>query len=92
MATYFFDSSALAKHYHSEEGTAKVEAIFREPGRRIIVSNLTVVEIRSMIAGKVRSGGLSEAEASSVADRFKADVAAGVIDVFAIIGLRLPSR
>jgi hypothetical protein len=47
LATYFFDSSALAKRYHPEEGSAKVEAM-------------------------------------SLADHFKADVAAGTIDVFAI--------
>jgi hypothetical protein len=58
--------------------------MFREPGRRIVISQLTVIEIRSMIAGKVRSGVLSQAEAAIVADRFKADVAAGIIDVFAI--------
>jgi uncharacterized protein len=82
--TYFFDSSALAKRYHPEEGSAKVEAIFREPGRRIIISHLTVIEIRSMIAGKVRSGVLNPTEATSVADYFKTDVAAGIMDVFAI--------
>jgi len=84
LATYFFDSSALAKRYHREEGSAKVEAIFREPGRRIIISNLTVLEIRSVIAGKVRSEVLSPEEATSVANHFKADVAAGTMDVFAI--------
>ena len=31
MAAYFFDSSALAKRYHPEEGSAKVAAIFLEP-------------------------------------------------------------
>jgi hypothetical protein len=84
LATYFFDSSALAKRYHQEEGSAKVEAIFREPGRRIIISHLTVIEIRSMIAGKVRSGVLSPVEATSVANHFKSDVAAGTVDVFAV--------
>jgi hypothetical protein len=84
LATYFFDSSALAKRYHPEEGSAKVDAIFREPGRRIILTHLTVIEIRSMIAAKVRSGVLNQAEATSVADHFKADVAAGTLDVFAI--------
>jgi hypothetical protein len=84
LASYFFDSSALAKRYHQEEGSAKVEEIFREPGRRIIISNLTVVEMRSMIAGKVRSGVLNEAEATRVGDHFKADIAAGTMDVFAV--------
>jgi hypothetical protein len=84
LATYFFDSSALAKRYHQEEGSAKVHAIFREPGRRIIISHLTVIEIRSMIAGKVRSGVLKHEEVTQVADHFKADIAAGMLDVFAI--------
>jgi hypothetical protein len=84
LATYFFDSSALAKYYHPEVGSAQVQEIFREPGRRIIISHLTVIEIRSMIAGKVRSGVLTQIEGARVADHFKADVAAGVIDVFAI--------
>jgi uncharacterized protein len=84
LATYFFDSSALAKRYHAEEGSARVESIFREPGRRIIISHLTSIEIRSVVAGKVRSGALSPGEATRVADYFKADIAAGTIDVFAI--------
>lgn len=84
MATYFFDSSALAKRYHPEEGSAKVAAIFREPGRRIVISHLTVIEIRSMIARKVRSGVLNQTEANDLTDYFKADIASGTIDIFAI--------
>jgi len=84
LATYFFDSSALAKRYHPEEGSAKVAAIFGEQGRRIIISHLTVIEIRSMIAGKFRSGVLSGAEANDLTGRFKADIASGALDIFAI--------
>ena len=84
MPAYFFDSSALAKRYHPEEGSAKVAAIFREPERRIIISHLTIIEIRSMIAGKVRSGVLTQSDAASITDHFKSDVASGAIGVFAI--------
>ena len=84
MPACFFDSSALAKRYHPEEGSAKVAAIFLEPDRRIIISHLTIIEIRSMIAGKVRSGVLTPAEATNVASHFKSDLASGAIDVFAI--------
>jgi len=84
LTAYFFDSSALAKQYHQEAGSAKVTAIFQEPERRIIVSQLTVVEIRSMLAGKVRSGTLKPMEARGVVDRFKADIASGTIEVFAL--------
>jgi PIN domain nuclease of toxin-antitoxin system len=56
MARYFFDSSALAKLYQAETGSAKVEAVFREPNRSIIISRLTVVEISSIFARRVRMG------------------------------------
>ena len=38
MARYFFDSSALAKLYQPEAGSASVEALLNEPGRSILVS------------------------------------------------------
>lgn len=84
MATYFFDSSALAKRYHPEDGSAQVMTVFREPERRIIISHLTVVEMRSMFAGKVRMGVLTPAQANELAEHFKADVAARRIEVFVV--------
>ena len=84
MAAYFFDSSALAKRYHQEDGSARVGAIFREPERRIIVSHLTVVEMRSMFAGKVRARVLTPVQANELVERFKADIASGNIEVFAV--------
>jgi predicted nucleic acid-binding protein len=66
LATYFFDSSALAKRYHPEDGSAKIMTVFREPGRRIIISHLTVVEMRSMFAGKVRMGVLTPSQANEL--------------------------
>ena len=32
MARYFFDTSALVKHYHAESGTDAVDGIIEEPG------------------------------------------------------------
>jgi hypothetical protein len=51
LPAYFFDSSALAKRYHPEEGSAKVAAIFREPGRRIevIAKSRSVQRLRSLV-------------------------------------------
>jgi hypothetical protein len=76
LRTYFFDSSALAKRYHPEIGSTQVMSIFREPNCRIIISLLTVVEMRSMFAGKVRMGVLTPVQANELAEHFKADVAA----------------
>jgi predicted nucleic acid-binding protein len=84
LATYFFDSSALAKRYHPEAGSVPVMTVFREPDCRIIVSRLTVVEMRSMFAGKVRMGVLTPVQANELVEHFKADVAARRIEVFVV--------
>jgi PIN domain nuclease of toxin-antitoxin system len=47
VGRYFFDSSALAKLYQPEAGSDRVEAIFRQPQRRLIISRLTAVEMHS---------------------------------------------
>ena len=60
MPGYFFDSSALAKHYHVEIGTAEVDYILQLPDVRHFIARLALVEIRSVFAGKVRTGVISE--------------------------------
>jgi predicted nucleic acid-binding protein len=84
LAADFFDSSALSKRYHQEDGSARVADTFLEPARRIIISGLTVVEMRSMFAGKVRAGVLTPVQVNDLVERFKADVASGIIEVFAV--------
>ncbi len=84
MARYFFDSSALAKLYQPEAGSAKVEAVFREADRTIIISRLTVVEINSVFARRVRMGDLTAADAASLRNHFLNDVATGTFKVVAI--------
>jgi hypothetical protein len=87
VAAYFFDSSALAKLYHSEPGTARVASIFHEPGRRILISRLTVLEMHSMFAIKVRTGVLTSAEAHTLRGHFRADLVSKGFQVFAITDL-----
>ena len=45
MGRYFLDSRALAKLYQPEAGSDRVEAIFRQPQRRLIISRLTHKEL-----------------------------------------------
>jgi len=73
MADNFFDTSALGKHYHPEVGTAKVDRLLAEPGARHFVSRLTVVEIQSVFAKKVRTGVLGLADFQLLCRRFRAD-------------------
>lgn len=46
-AGYFLDTSALAKSYHREVGTDRVEQLLDQPGSTIFISRLTTIEIQS---------------------------------------------
>lgn len=67
---YFFDSSALAKLFHKEEGSPSVTRIFADRGNRIFTSRLAQIELTSASAIKVRTGAMSADDASE----FLADV------------------
>jgi predicted nucleic acid-binding protein len=73
MAGNFFDSSALGKHYHNESGTAKVDELLAAPGVRHFISRLTVVEMHSIFAKKVRTGLITLADFHLLSRRFRGD-------------------
>ena len=92
MSRYFFDSSALAKRYHVEIGTAKVASIFGEPGCEVRISRLSFVEVQSVFAMKVRGGFISRTEAGQQRARLVLDIAAGAIDVCQLRRIISPPR
>jgi uncharacterized protein len=47
MPRYFFDTSALVKHYHVEAGTNVVDRVVDEAGAELLIARLTLVEIIS---------------------------------------------
>jgi predicted nucleic acid-binding protein len=61
LTDYFLDSSALAKLYHDESGTQRVEAIALTPGNRISIARLATIELPSSFAIRVRSHLLTRA-------------------------------
>ena len=76
MAFNFFDTSALAKHYHTETGTLKVDSILAMTGDMHAISRLSFVELQSVFAKKVRTGQISLAVFQGLIRRFHADVSA----------------
>jgi hypothetical protein len=90
--TYFFDTSALVKVYHAERGSDRVEAMFDEPGRRIIVSRLASVEFHSALALKVRTGHLDPAESLALRLRFLEHITSGVIMLLGVHANHTPAR
>ncbi len=71
---YYFDTSALCRYYHSELGSAQVEAIVNEPGATLLVSWLTVLETQSAFALKVRNHEIAVADFALLRKKFKADI------------------
>ncbi len=75
MALYFFDTSALGKYYHSELGSDRVASIMTQLDRKVLISKLGLIEIQSVLAIKLRSGQISQDEASLQRARLVGDVA-----------------
>lgn len=85
MPAHFFDTSAVAKHYHAETGTAKVDALLALPGTAQYVSRLSVVEFHSVFAKKVRTGALPAAAFDTLTRQFRRDVAAKRVQVVRLL-------
>jgi hypothetical protein len=86
MADYFLNSSAVGKNYHVEVGTAEVERLLKEPGDRHFISRLTVIEVPSIFAGKVRTGAITEADFQLLRRRFLTDVTKRQFHVIRLTG------
>ena len=74
MSADFLDTSALAKHYHPEVGSAEIERLWNDPGHGLFVSRLSALEIVSVFAGKVRAGTIAVADFEALRRRFSADL------------------
>ena len=71
---YFFDSSALAKQYHSEPGSQVVVEVFSGRENYIFTSRLALVELTSVAGIKVRTGAMTPEKA----DDFLVSVSAAI--------------
>jgi predicted nucleic acid-binding protein len=84
VAAYFLDSSALAKLYHTEAGSAVVEELALSATATVLISRLAVVEVQSAFAGKVRTGVISAGDAAGLRRRFLEDITSGAFRVVAL--------
>ena len=85
MPGYFLDTSALAKLYHQETGSKYVEALFASPDSKLVISRLSLVEMESAVAIKVRMGELDETGREIARRRLHADVAQGRLKVGPVV-------
>jgi len=84
VAQYFFDTSALVKRYHKEEGTEQVRNIFAPTENLVRISTLGAVEIHSAFAVKVRAGQLTREAAQVLTDGVLADLVSGRVKPYSV--------
>lgn len=70
MKFYFLDTSALVKRYHSEKGTDKIDKIFSQDDRAIVISNITITEMVSAINRKKEDKVISKKDQDIALSKF----------------------
>ena len=69
----FFDTSALAKRYVSEPGSAMVRATLR--AHQVAVARVTYAELAASVARAARGGVITDAQRDAIFTRLEADFA-----------------
>jgi hypothetical protein len=64
----------LVKHYHTEVGSSKVDQILNEPRSNYSIARLTLTEMPSVFAKKIRTGEIGESDFDRLCLRFYADI------------------
>ena len=74
MSHYYLDASALVKRYVGETGSDWLQAIIA-PSRTLLLftSRMTIVEVVSAFARRLRDGSLTTEEFAAAHDAFRAD-------------------
>ena len=81
MSAYFYDSSAISKHYHLEIGTDVVDGFLSEPDSQHYISRLTIIEIHSVFARKVRMRDITETDFVRLLRLLRADIFRSLLGV-----------
>jgi uncharacterized protein len=86
---HYLDTSALAKRYVTEAGSATVRPLFR--GKSVATSRIAYAEIAATMARLVRDGSLEETARTSIVARLDADFAVvTIVEVRAALVRRVP--
>ena len=74
MSAYYLDASALVKRYVNEPGSVWLRTLLVSPQADLLfASRMTIVEVISAFARRVREGSLTTAEFAAVENAFRGD-------------------
>jgi uncharacterized protein len=85
MAIFFWDSSAVLKLYHSEDGSEVVQRIFDDKDNTNLISEIALIEVVSGLAKHVRSGEITEADFANFSALFGAHVHRNEFETVALV-------
>jgi predicted nucleic acid-binding protein len=86
----FFDTSALAKRYVEEPGSAMVRAALLR--HAVVVARVTLAEVAAAVARAARNGSLTQAQRDTILGRLPADFAKlQVVEIRPALVARVPA-
>jgi len=81
LSKYFFDTSAIVKRYHREDGSDIVDGLFAEPETKFIISDISIIEFYSALSLKVRVGEIDEENFASLRKLFSQEIKGGLYEI-----------
>lgn len=79
MALYFLDTSSTTKLYVAEAGTSEMVSLVQHPDTHdLTILSIPVVEFRSAIRRRQRTGSLDEAQATVALTEFRLQLGARI--------------
>lgn len=81
MSKYFFDTSAIVKRYHREDGSDLIDRLFAESDAEFVISDISIIEFYSALSLKVRVGEIYEENFVSLRKLFSQDIKKEVYEV-----------
>jgi len=81
LSKYFFDTSAIVKRYHREDGSDLIDRLFTESDAEFIISDISIIEFYSALSLKVRINEIDEENFVSLRKLFSQDIKKGIYQV-----------
>jgi predicted nucleic acid-binding protein len=81
LSKYFFDTSAIVKRYHREDGSDLIDRLFTESDAEFIISDISIIEFYSALSLKVRVNEIDEENFVSLRKLFSQDIKKGIYQV-----------
>lgn len=78
MASYFFDSTALAKHYCLELGSNKINEILQDKKNRVILGEVAMTELFATLNKKVRRNEITRDDYYTIVYKFESELEKGL--------------